>query len=145
MRPRRIPRSCLPRFTDRLVLGGQGLAVSPFCLGMVGVPATVLAAFDAGINFFFITTDMHWPLYEGTRRGMRELLARGPEVRDQIVVAGVCYQTQPDFCIFPFQELVHEIPRLGRLDVLIAGGAYAGEFGTRLPVYEQHRRARFLG
>jgi hypothetical protein len=112
---------------------------------MVGESETVGAAFDAGINFFFITTDMHWPLYEGTRRGIRALLARGSENRDQIVVAGVCYQTQPEFCQHPFQELLDEMTGLERLDVLIAGGAYAGEFPTRLAVYEKHRRTGYLG
>jgi hypothetical protein len=29
----------------------------------------VLAAFDAGINFF-LSVYMHWPLYEGTRSGL---------------------------------------------------------------------------
>jgi hypothetical protein len=130
---------------DRLALGGSGLAVSPFCLGMVGAPETVSAAFDAGINFFFVTADMHWPMYEGTRRGLQQLLARGNGIRDQIVVAAVCYPTQPEFCHYPFQELLDALPSLERLDLLIAGGAYAGEFAGRLPVYQQHRRTNFLG
>jgi hypothetical protein len=130
---------------DRLALGGRGLLVSPFCLGMVGSPETVGAAFDAGVNFFFVTADMHWPLYEATRRGLRDLLARGPWVRDQIVVAGVCYPTQPEFCSMPFAELVASVPGLERLDVLIAGGATAGEFSSRLRVYLEHRRRRFQG
>ena len=67
-------RQRLPRFTDRLPLGDQGLAVSPFCLGMVREAVTVCAAFDAGINFFFLSTDLHWPLYENARRGLRQLL-----------------------------------------------------------------------
>ena len=62
-----VARAHLPRFTDRLALGGQGLAVSPFCVGMVALPETIGAAFDAGINFFFVSADMHWPLYEATR------------------------------------------------------------------------------
>src|SRR4051812_39900076 len=70
-------RTVLPAPGDRLPLGDCGLKVSPFCLGMVGEPATVPAAFDAGVNFFFVTADMHWPLYEMTRRGLADLLARG--------------------------------------------------------------------
>ncbi len=135
----------LPQFTDRLALGRQGLTVSPFCLGIVREPETIGAAFDAGINFFFLTTDMHWPLYRQTRRGLRQLLARGHGIRDQIVVAAVCYPTQPEFCSMPFEELLEAIPGLDRLDVLIAGGAYAGEFATRLPVYQEHRRTGFVG
>ena len=80
-------RTQLPRFSDRLALGKRGLAVSPFCLGLVEDPATISAAFDAGINFFFLTADMHWPLYEASRRGLRS------SARDQcnpgpVVVAG---------------------------------------------------------
>ena len=138
-------RTMLPRLTDRLALGGGGLRVSPCCIGMVEDPATISAAFDRGVNFFFVTADMHWPLYDATRRGLADLLARGHGVRDEIVVAGVCYPTQPEFCSMPFQELVRAVPRLERLDVLLAGGAYGREIGRRLPVYEEHRKQGFLG
>lgn len=135
----------LPRLADRLVLGKQGLRVSPCCLGMVRSPETVCAAFDAGINFFFLTTDMHWPLYEPARRGLVELLSRGGGIRQEIVVAAVCYPTQPEFCWAPFEELLEEIPSLERIDVHIAGGVYAREFAERLPVYERHLRMGYLG
>ena len=141
----RTTRTRLPRFTDRLALGREGLAVSPFCPGIVRMPETIGAAFDAGINFFFLTADMHWPYYEAARRGLQQLLARGNGIRNRIVVAAVCYPTQPDFCYGPFQEVLDAIPGLDRLDVLIAGGVYAGEFAARLPVYQRHRRTRFLG
>ena len=108
----------MPRLGDRLALGSDGLRVSPFCLGIVGEPATVSAAFDAGVNFFFVTADMHWPLYEHTRRGLADLLARGRGVRDKVVVAGVCYPTQPEFCAMPFEELAAAVPGLKTLDVL---------------------------
>jgi hypothetical protein len=142
-----VPPCCrrLPRLQDRLALGCRGLRVSPCCLGIAGSPATVGAAFDAGINFFFVTADMHWPLYEATRRGLQALFARRPSVRDEVVVAGVCYPTQPEFCSMPFAELVEAIPGLGRLDVLIAGGATARDFEARLPVYREHRRQGFQG
>ena len=97
------------------------------------------------MNFFFVSADMHWPLYEATRRGLSDLLARGRGVRAEIVVAGVCYPTQPEFCTFPFRELVDAVPGLGRLDVLLAGGAYGTEIGRRLPVYEEHRKEGYLG
>ncbi|CAN5687299.1 hypothetical protein BH10CYA1_BH10CYA1_03780 [soil metagenome] len=140
----RPPRQSLPKFTDRLSLGTQGLTVSPFCLGMTGSPSVVSTAFDAGINFFFITTDMHWPLYEQVRQGLKDLLRR-PGVRDEIVVAAVCYPTQPEFCSMPFTEVLNEIPELERIDLLIAGGAYAVEFADRQPIYEQHRQSAFAG
>src|SRR5262245_12778537 len=99
-------RTALARFNDRLTLGHQGLRVSPFCLGLTCDAATVPAAFDAGVNFFFLTADMHWPLYEPTRRGLADLLARGGGIRDQVVVAAVSYPTQPEFASMPFHELV---------------------------------------
>ena len=138
-------RATLPKFTDRLTLGKDGLRVSPFCLGQVRSPAAVVAASDRGIKFFFVTADMHWPMYAALRKGLGDLLARGPRIRGEIVVGVVCYPTQPEFCSLPFQEVLGEIPGLGTIDLLIAGGAYAGELDTRLPVYEEHRRQRYLG
>jgi hypothetical protein len=137
-------RDTLPRPEQRLSLGSE-LSVSPMCLGMVSRPEAVPAAFDAGINFFFITADMHWPLYTGIRRGLELLLERGGGVRDDIVVAGVSYTTQPEFCVVPFEELLEDIHGLGRLDVLIAGGAYGPELEVRLPIYASHRKRRFCG
>jgi eukaryotic-like serine/threonine-protein kinase len=100
---------------------------------------------DGGLNFFLVTADMHWPLYEHTRRGLADLLARGRGVRDQVVVAGVCYPTQPEFCTAPFRELAEAVPGLKTLDVLLAGGANGAEFARRLPVYRTHRLSGFLG
>ena len=74
------------RLTDRLVLG-EGLEVSPVCLGMVDDPKTVAAAYEAGINFFFVTADMHWPLYSPLREGLKRLLKQ-KRVRERIVVCG---------------------------------------------------------
>jgi len=138
------PPRALPALTDRLALGTSGLAVSPICLGLVDDPKTVPAAFEAGINFFFVTTDMHWPVYEGLRRGLRMLLDGNPAARDSIVIAGVSYATQPEFCSVPFEELLAELS-LEKLDVAIAGGSYGREIGERLEVYRQHRAQRFLG
>jgi len=112
---------------------------------MVGTPGTIGAAFDKGINFFFVSADMHWPLYERVRQGLHDLLARGPRIRSQIVVGAVSYCTQPELCSEPFQEVVDEIPGLGSIDLLIAGGAHGGELESRLPVYQGHRRKGFLG
>jgi hypothetical protein len=145
------PRTALPRLDDRIPLGaGDALRVSPFCLGMVIDPDTVLRAFDRGINFFFITADMHWPLYDATRVGVARLLARGGDLRDRIVVAGVSYCTQPEFCVAPYLELLDAVPALEHLDVLVAGGAYGHEIALRIDVYRTlldrgHAGARALG
>ena len=126
-----------PRFTDRLLLNGA-LQVSPFCLGFVRDPSTVSHAFDQGINFFFVTADMHWPVYDGLRRGLAELFARGKSVRDEVVVAVVAYVTQPEFCHAPFREVIEAIPGLGHVDVTVAGGSYEGDFAARAPQFAQH-------
>jgi hypothetical protein len=124
-------REELPSPADRISLGRE-LKVSPFCVGMTERPGVIPAAFDAGINFFFVSADLHWPSYEATRRGLELLLERGGGIRNDIVVAGVSYMTQPIFFL-QFHELLASIRGLQRLDVLIAGGAYAGEIGARLP------------
>jgi len=133
------PRTRFPRMDARLPLG-DALLVSPFCLGAVRDPDTVGAAFDAGINFFFLTADMHWPIYEASRRGLAALFARGGGVRDRVVVAGVAYVTQPEFCHVPFSEVVASVPGLERLEVTIAGGSYRGDFAPRAEQYALHRR-----
>jgi hypothetical protein len=138
-------RTELPRPGDRLPLGKSGLHVSPLCLGMVTDPATVSAAFDAGVSFFFLSADMHWPHYEGTRRGLADLLRRGGGVRDEIVIGATCYVTQPEFCRYPFSEVLEAVPILERIDVVIAGGAYGHEIGTRVPVLAHHRQTGFVG
>lgn len=137
-------REILPRFTDRLPLGTSGLSVSPFCLGSVDTPQTVSTAFDAGINFFFITADMHWPYYEELRRGLDDLVRR-PGVRDDVVIGACCYPTQPEFCSMPFEEVLQAVPSLKRIDVLIAGGSYSYDFSHRLPVYQENRRSNYVG
>lgn len=134
-------RVALPRLTDRISLGEY--AVSPFCVGMVDSADTIGAAFDAGINFFFVTADLHWPRYSAARTGLERLLARAP--RNQIVVAAAAYVTQPEFCRMPFREVIDAIPGVGCLDVLVAGGAYGSELPGRLPIYRRHREERFAG
>jgi hypothetical protein len=137
-------REQLPSLNDRRSLG-RGLKVSPFCLGITARPEVIPHAFEAGINFFFVSADMHWPLYEAHRRGLEMLLSRGGGVRDEIVVAAVSYATQPEFCSAPFNELLANVRGLERLDVLIAGGAYGPEIAARLPVYVRHRANEFCG
>jgi hypothetical protein len=125
-------RRALPRFTDRLSIGGR--SVSPFCLGMVEDWQAIPAAFEMGINFFFITTDMHWPLYEACRKGLKALFASKPAARDEIVVAGTCYPTQPEFNVAPFHELVRAVRGLDRIDLLVAGGVYGPDLLARVAV-----------
>jgi hypothetical protein len=129
----------LPRFQQRISLGE--LRVSPFCLGIVGDWRAIPAAFELGINFFFVTTDMHWPLYEASRHGLEDLFASRPGIRDEIVVAGACYPTQPEFCVAPFRELVQALPGLERVDLLVAGGAYAADLIPRVNVLRTATRA----
>ena len=126
-------------------LGQSGLEVSPFCQGMTYDPSTVPAAFEAGINFFFVTADMHWPLYEGLRRGLRDLLDGNPAARDSIVVGVVAYVTQPEFTYAPFLEVLEEVSPLQRIDLLIAGGAYGHEIGDRIEVYKARRASGHAG
>lgn len=142
---RKMFRTELPRPTDRLPLGGSGLAVSPVCLGMVDDPDAVLAAYDAGVNFFFVTCDMHWPLYESLRQGLTRLLARGGDIRDRIVVAGVTYVAQPPFLKYPFTEMSDAIPGLDRVDVLVAGGAYQPDTLPRLHILAGNRDEAWAG
>jgi aryl-alcohol dehydrogenase-like predicted oxidoreductase len=141
----RPARTRLPLPTDRLPLGDSGLRVSPFCLGRVREEETILAAFDAGINFFFVTADLHWPFYEQTRRGLQRLLARGGAVREQVVV-GICsYCTQPDLPPVALWEAVNAIDGLSSLDLAIAGAAHGHEYLERYRTFERIRREKYLG
>ena len=124
----------------------DGVLVSPICIGTVGDPDVVPAAFEAGINFFFVTADMHWPIYENVREGLRRLLRKNPAARESLVVGVVAYVTQPEFCWMPFEEVLDEIPELERrIDVTIAGGCYGHEFPTRVAVFKKHRETKHVG
>ena len=113
-------RASLPRFSDRLGLGRDGLRVSPFCIGMTRTPETVIQAYAAGINFFFLSADLHWPLYEPVRQGLTRLLAGGAR-RQDIVVAVASYLDEPLFRLLQFHEVLDAIPGLQYVDLLIAG------------------------
>ena len=135
----------LPRVTDRLPLGIEGLSVSPICIGVVADPRVIPAAFEAGINFFFISADMHWPIYEPTRRGVRDLIASKPGARDELVLGVVSYVTQPEFCYMPFTEVIDELGNIERVDLAIAGGSYGHEIAKRHEIYAEHRASRYAG
>jgi len=138
-------RTTLPSPSDRLTLGSSGLHVSPLCLGIVRDPATVSAAFDAGINFFFVSCDMHWPLYDALRRGVADLLARGGGIRDDIVVAAVTYVAQPEFLWVPFEETLAAIPGLDTIDVVVAGGTYMPDLLPRTKILADNRDEGLAG
>jgi hypothetical protein len=129
-------RAALPRFTDRVRLGASGVEVSPYCIGITRDADTVAAAFDAGINFFFVSGDLHWPQYEPLRTGIARLCARG--LRDRIVVAGVSYLAQSELALAPFRELVLHVPGLDHLDVVVAGAVYK-DLHPRLETIEKLR------
>lgn len=137
-------RAALPQLGDRYALGRADLRVSPFCLGMVHDPATVPAAFDAGINFFFLTSDMHWPYYEGLRRGLGMLFERGGGVRDDVVVGVVTYVAQPEFTWMPTKEVIAAVPGLERADLSIIGGSYAQDFYARKQAHGRQRASGAL-
>src|SRR6185436_3867413 len=113
-------------------LGPSGLEVSPICSGMTADPRMVPAMYEAGVNFFFLSADMHWPMYENVRKGLDDLLRGHPSRRDEIVVACVVYVTQPEFCFVPFEEVLAIAPLLERIDITVAGGSYGHEITTRL-------------
>jgi hypothetical protein len=143
MYPRRIQ---LPRLGERLRLGNSGLFVSPICIGISGSPETVEAAYEAGINFFFLSSDLHWPLYDATRKGLANLLASGRAKRDDIVVAACSYLDQPLFSALQFHEVIDAIPGLRRVDVVIAGGVtHSPSYYTRLPSLQAGKMFAYRG
>src|SRR5688572_3364399 len=134
-----VRRRKLPRPGERLKLGRSGLEVSPICIGMTQDPETVSAAFDAGVNFFFVSADLHWPYYDGLRQGIAALLGRKGVRRDDIVVAVVSYLQDPLFGCLQFNEVIEMVPGLERADVLVAGAAETQDFFGR---YQTLARAR---
>jgi hypothetical protein len=97
------------------------LEVSPLMVGEVSHSATIAEAFDAGVNCFVVSADLHWPAFEHTRRGLAELLRRRG-LRDRLVVVGVSWATQPEHAFGAFREILDAVPGLGRLDLLALGG-----------------------
>src|SRR5579875_654270 len=139
-------RAVLPTLAERRPLGVSGLPVSPLCFGLVPDPRLVPAAFDMGLNFFFLTADLHWPLYEGLRRGLEMLLERRPSIRDEIVVAVVSYLDQPMFQYLQFGEVLASVRGLGRVDVLVAGAIpHQPSLQARQPSLQSARAAGVPG
>jgi hypothetical protein len=139
-------RTQLPRAADRLPLGKSGLKVSPICLGMTSSPETVVAAYECGVNFFFVTGDLHWPLYDPLRRGLATLLQSSPSRRQEIVVAIVSYLDNPLFSALQFHEVIAEVPGLEYVDLIIAGAVSSPEsFYSRLDSIARARASGHLG
>jgi hypothetical protein len=133
------------RLSDRRPLGRSGLSVSPLCLGLTGDPATVEEAYQAGVNFFFLSADLHWPAYEATRQGLSRLLLRR-KVRDEIVVGVVSYLAEPLFGVLQFHEVIAAVPGLERVDLLIAGAVSSDEdCYPRLAAVERALQRRHCG
>ena len=70
-------RARLPCAVDRLRLGETNLTANPSSIGITESTGTIAAAYEAGINFFFILGDCRWPLYAP----IRELLGPAPPCR----------------------------------------------------------------
>ena len=139
-------RQRLPKLSDRLPLGRSGLRVSPVCLGMTSVAETVTAVYEAGVNFFFVTADLHWPLYEPLRRGLARLLQGALSRRHEIVVGVVSYLDNPLFSALQLQEVIAEIPGLDHVDLMIAGAVSSQEsFYSRLDSLARARAQNHLG
>ncbi len=139
-------RTALPQCSDRIRLGRSELEVSPVCLGIVGTADTVLAAYEAGVNFFFVTGDLHWPIYAPLRQGLVELFKSDSSIRQKIVVAVVSYLRQPMFSYLQFHEVIDSVPGLEYIDVVV-GGAVSDEFDSyeRNRTLETARVTRHLG
>ncbi len=123
---------------------GNSVSVSPLCVGIVTDPDTVIAAWDLGVNFFFVTADMHWPLYAGLREGLVRLAKARPQAVDEAVIACCSYVAQPEFLAVPFLEALAELKPFRRFEVLVAGGAYDADVDRRLEVLKdniRHERA----
>jgi hypothetical protein len=139
-------RERLPKAKDRLPLGLSGLHVSPICIGITQDPATIPAAFDAGVNFFFVSADLHWPIYDGVRRGLEQLFERGGGIRDEVVVGVVSYLDQPLFQAMQFHEVIGAVKGLERVDVLIAGAVSSPRsYEERLTSVMNGRATRHCG
>ena len=135
----------LPQASDRLQLGNTGLFVSPFCIGITDSPETIVQAYELGINFFFISADLHWPIYEQTRRGIARLVHDSPSRRDEIVVAVVSYLDDPLFSALQFHEVINDVPGLQRVDVMIAGAVASDSSFSRVTALQQARARGHLG
>jgi hypothetical protein len=139
-------RLTLPKPSDRLPIGHTGLAVSPFCIGITSSAETIIEAFEEGINFFFVSADLHWPLYQQTRQGLAKLLSENHGRRGDMVIAVVSYLDEPLFGHLQFHQVIESVPGLRYIDVLIAGAvSNENHFYRRLTSLNRGRTACHLG
>jgi len=135
----------LPKPTDRYRLGNSGLWVSPICIGICGSPETVARAYEAGVNFFFVSADLHWPMYEATRAGIARLVRDNPARRDDLVIGVVSYLDDPLFSALQFNEVIDSVPGLRRVDLLIAGAVSNDQNFSRITALQKARSTRHVG
>ncbi len=130
---RKLPptRTTFPSSKERLPLG-QGLSVSPYCLGWVIDPRTVAAAIEFGINFFFLSTDLHAVWYRNTLEGLRRYLRGRPAKRQDLVISVVSYVEHTGFFEASLAELLQGAPELKYVDVAVVAGVGAHGHMARL-------------
>jgi hypothetical protein len=106
--------------------------VSRLAIGAVSEWRTIPAAFEAGINLFFVSSDFHWPIYARLREGLNRLL-ESPRARQEVVLMVTSYIADPRFVGAALDEVVMAVPaaRKTRL-VLCAGGLMAQDSEARL-------------
>ena len=132
-------RTEFPRASDRIPVGD--LHASPLCLGAVDHADAVERAFCQGINFFFVSCDLHWPAYRETKAGLRRLLRRRASRRADVCVAVTTYVSHSDFIAAALDELLTDLPELESIDLLVAGGLYEHDALSRVHGLAQLRRA----
>lgn len=145
--PRRVATHLPAAFDRRTLEGvpGHSIEVSPLCIGAVTEPRVVEAAFDRGVNFFFISADFHFRLYDATREGLENLIRRlGPGGRERLVVAAATYTANPLFFPGAFYDAASSVQGLGRLGLLVAGGCYKTD-ATRIGAARDLRNLRRFG
>lgn len=138
MSPTRSPRrDVLPTFRDRSRIRGIDVPVGHFILGPARDPRVVTEAYERGINAFLVTSDLHWPAFEGTREGLRRLFER-PGARESVVVIAISYMTLPGSTAEAFRELLRAVPELGYIDAIVAGGVTETNFFPLVRDYRSH-------
>lgn len=139
-------RRRLPAPTDRLRLGPH--RVGPLCLGYVRDPRTIAHAVSRGVNFFFLSCDLHWPTYRRSFAGLRQVLRRRPSLRADMCIAVASYVGAETMTESALADLLDELPELEAPDVLVAGGVYGHDAERRIAMLEELRavgRCRAIG
>jgi hypothetical protein len=138
-------RARLPLFADRIALGNSKLEVSPFCVGVTDHRNAAAAAFDAGANFFFLSADLHWPLYDLTRNGLKAILRRKGVSRDDLVIAATSYVGAEHLSAGAYADLLGSCPWLERIDLVVQGAVYDNDVIHRLETSETLKQRQHMG